>query len=137
MILTGAQYTSFTSNSKHDQTHRKISHANSVYNLQCAHTSKIERIPCIFFCLAWLHTSLLCLIFMCFNPFMKTAAVWGCVCACVYFFKPEKKFAHDLTYNKHKRKTNNVYIWVVIIVSISVSESFALVMNDKPQFKSR
>lgn len=60
----------------------------------------------------------------------------NCGSVCI-FLNQKKKFAHDLTYNKHKRKTNNVYIWVVIIVSISVSESFALVMNDKPQFKSR
>lgn len=60
----------------------------------------------------------------------------NCGSVCI-FLNQKKKFAHDLTYNKHKRKTNNVYIWVVIIVSISVSESFALVMNDKPQFISR
>lgn len=130
MMLTGAQYTSFTSNSKHDQTHRKISHANSVYNLQCAHTSKIERIPYIFL-LSMIAYKFIVPWYLCVS-----IRLWK-LRQCVYFFKPEKKFAHDLTYNKHKRKTNNVYIWVVIIVSISVSESFALVMNDKPQFKSR
>lgn len=121
------------------RTDKKNANVNSVHTIQlCSHRNRNRA---IFFLLSWpgviAYKFIVPDIYMCFNSFFKATVVFAYFFY-LFFSEPEKKCAHDLTYGKYNRKTNNDFIfWVVIIVSVSVSKSFTLVMNDKPQFISK
>lgn len=159
--------TSFTSNSKHDQTHRKFQML-----IWCAHTATTaETIP--FFCMGpvWLCASV-CYAWYLYVfqiHFMKPIAVM-CYFHLYFFFfvsfilchrftyshlffyshafvvvvKNEQKkhthtFAYDLTYSKYKRKTNNVYFWVLLSSSASPfpTHSLWLWMINRNSYRNR